>query len=341
VTLRAAVRLLALALTAWAIAGTDVSAQRGAAPDALVAAQAAEQPADDPWGFEEEEEAVPTLGELARTQAPDLLLFGAFAILVMVSFFLKSDRLKVVTLVASVAYLGFYKSQLLSVTNIFALLSMNLPLFSYSMGWYFFAVFSIATTILWGRIYCGRICAFGSLTQLMDRVLPARLRVNVPRSIERRAGYIKYGLLAFVVIYYLTTRDIRIYRAVEPFWMFTLQGSTVMWVGLTVLLVATVFVRNLYCRFLCPVGAFLGLLSNLTVFRIKRWSECSTCRICEKTCEWGAIRGPKIIASECVRCDDCERLYMNKKKCPHWLIIERKEVVMARRSAAAAASGGS
>ena len=97
-----------------------------------------------------------------------------------------------------------------------------------------------------------------------------------------------------------------------------------MWIGLGVLLVATVFVRNLYCRFLCPVGAALGLLSNLTVFRIKRWSECNTCKICEKACEWGAIQGPKIIKSECVRCDDCERLYLDRKKCPHWIIILRK-----------------
>jgi hypothetical protein len=51
----------------------------------------------------------------------------------------------------------------------------------------------------------------------------------------------------------------------------------------------------------------------------------STCKICEKTCEWGAIRGPKIVASECVRCDDCERLYMDQAKCPHWLILKRKE----------------
>ena len=90
------------------------------------------------------------------------------------------------------------------------------------------------------------------------------------------------------------------------------------------LLVATVFVRNLYCRFLCPVGALLGIISNLTVFKIKRWSECKTCKICEKTCEWGAIQGPKIVKSECVRCDDCERLYMDQKKCPHWIIILRK-----------------
>src|SRR5438552_18836129 len=118
--------------------------------------------------------------------------------------------------------------------------------------------------------------------------------------------------------------------------MFSLQAPIGMWVPLGVLLVATVFVRNLYCRFLCPVGAFLGLLSNLTVFRIKRWSECRTCTICEKACEWGAIEGPRIIMSECVRCDDCERLYMDQQKCPHWIIIRRKNELTARRSAAPA-----
>jgi polyferredoxin len=106
--------------------------------------------------------------------------------------------------------------------------------------------------------------------------------------------------------------------------MFGLFGTTGMWIGLAVLLVATVFVRNLYCRFLCPVGAMLGILSNLTVFKIKRWAECNTCKICEKTCEWGAIRGPQIVKSECVRCDDCERLYMDQQKCPHWIILRRK-----------------
>jgi polyferredoxin len=98
-------------------------------------------------------------------------------------------------------------------------------------------------------------------------------------------------------------------------------------------------VRNAYCRFLCPVGAALGILSKLTVFRIKRWSECRHCRICEKACEWGAIRGPEIVLSECVRCDDCERLYEDTTKCPHHLIIIRKSQIMARRSEAPASPG--
>jgi len=65
---------------------------------------------------------------------------------------------------------------------------------------------------------------------------------------------------------------------------------------LAALLVATVFVRNVYCRFLCPVGSFLGLISQVTtVFSINAVKECSSCKICEKACGVGAIQGPKII----------------------------------------------
>jgi polyferredoxin len=145
--------------------------------------------------------------------------------------------------------------------------------------------------------------------------------VEVPKAIERRAGRIKFGLLAAVVIYFLATRDTMVYRYVEPFWMFGLSETTALWIGLGVLLAATVFVRNMYCRFLCPVGATLGLMSLVTLFKNTRWSECGTCRICEKACEWGAIEGPKILVTECVRCDDCERLYADEQKCPHWRIL--------------------
>ena len=262
--------------------------------------------------------------DILGPQALDLLLLTGFVALALVSFFRKSVRLKYVTLVAAVGYMGFWKSRLVSVVDMFAIADLSLPIFKYSLPTYLLWVFAIGSTILWGRLYCGRICAFGALTQLMDPIVPRKMRLEIPVRIEKHANLIKYGLLAGVLAYFLVTRDVSVYRYVEPFWMFGLFGTTGMWIGLAVLLVATVFVRNLYCRFLCPVGAALGLLSNLTVFRIKRWSECNSCKICEKTCEWGAIRGPKIIASECVRCDDCERLYLDQQKCPHWIILRRK-----------------
>jgi NosR/NirI family nitrous oxide reductase transcriptional regulator len=170
----------------------------------------------------------------------------------------------------------------------------------------------------------------------MDALLPPRWRVEVPRTLEKPAARIKYGVLALTLLYFVATSDISIYRYVEPFWMFGMFATTPLWIGLGLLLVATVFVRNLYCRFLCPVGALLGLLSYLTVFRIKRWSECQTCRICQKACQWGAIDGPRSLVTECVRCDDCERLYADEAKCPHWRIIahrEKKKIIPLMASA--------
>ncbi len=280
------------------------------------------QPADA-WGFEEE--AVETWGDLLAAQGVDLALLVAFLIAAYISFHRKSVALKYGVLVAAVAYMGFSKSYLISITNIFSVLDNSWPIFKHNLSWYLFFGFTVVSTVLWGRLYCGRLCAFGAFTQLMDAVLPSAWRIDVPKAIERRASWIKFAVLASVLTYYLVTHNTMVYRYVEPFWMFGLSESVALWAGLSVLLVATVFVRNVYCRFLCPVGATLGIISIISVFKIKRWSECQTCKICEKTCEWGAIQGPKILQTECVRCDDCERVYADEAKCPHWRILDYKK----------------
>jgi len=281
------------------------------------------QPAADPWGFAEV--AVETWAEILRPQSLDLALLVAFLALAVVSFMRKSVPLKLVTFAFAIGYMGFAKSYLISITNIFSALDWNWPVPKYNLAWYLFFGFTVVSTVLWGRLYCGRICAYGALTQALDVMLPARWRFEVPKAIEKRASFIKFGLLAALLGYYLLTHDLLIYQYVEPFWMFGMFGTTIMWSMLVVLLAVTVVVRNVYCRFLCPVGAALGLMSYLTVFKIKRWSECNTCKMCQKTCQWGAIEGPRILVTECVRCDDCERLYADTAKCPHWRIIEYNE----------------
>ena len=275
----------------------------------------------------DEAESAALLDADAAVDVAALALVLAFAVF---SFVRKDDRLKVASLVLSVAYLGFVKASLVSVVDIFGAMRGGLPAWTDGQAYYLLIGFTLASTVLWGRLYCGRICAFGALTQLMDRVVPVRLRVEPPAWLDRRLIYLKYGVLAAAVLYVLAGGDTLVYRYIEPFWMFTLSGSVLMWTLLAGLLLATVFVRNLYCRYLCAVGAGLGLLSNLTVFRIKRWRECDTCKLCEKTCEWGAIDGPKILVSECVRCDDCERLYADEDRCPHWLIQKRAAARAAR-----------
>lgn len=275
----------------------------------------------DPWGFDEA--PVETWADVLAPQWVDLVLLTSVLVLAGVSFARKSRPLKFAAFAAAVGYLGFARSYLLSITTIFGLLDWNLPIVRYNLAWYLFFGAAVVSTMLWGRLYCGRLCAYGALTQALDAVLPARWRVSLPRPVEARASAIKYVVLAGVVAYYLATRDLLVYRYVEPFWMFGLAGTPAMWVGLGLLLAATAFVRNLYCRFLCPVGAALGLLSMLTLLRIKRWPECRHCRICQKACQWGAIEGPHVLVRECVRCDDCERLWADTARCPHHIIAAR------------------
>lgn len=299
-------------------------------------ARAQPESAGSGWNFDDLELDPPAFWQIAGDQSWEIGLNAAFAVLAMVSFFKKSVPLKYVTLVAAVLYLGVYKSQLLSIVNVYGALSEgaqllgadgsgSLPPFVYSLAWYAFAIFAVVTTLLWGRIYCGRVCAFGAFTQLLDAVVPRRWQLEIPQTIEQRASYIKYAILGGALILFFATGEIGFYRYIEPFWMFTFDATIALWALLCILLVASVFVRNLYCRFLCPLGAALGLLSTLSIFRIKRWSECSQCRLCEKECEWGAIRNRKIVMTECVRCDDCERLYDDQARCPHWLLDAKRE----------------
>jgi NosR/NirI family transcriptional regulator, nitrous oxide reductase regulator len=312
-------RLLLLFVLLLAATARPVDAWQPPAPDGAAAAEA------DPWGFEDEEQ-VETWQDVLRPQIPDIAATTAFLGFALFSFFRKSRALKYIALALSVAYLGVYKSQLVSITDVFRMTDGSLPELQRNITWYLFTGFTFVSTVIWGRVYCGRICAFGAFTQLMDAVLPKKLRIEPPLWLERRASLIKYGILATVLVYYFVTKDTPIYRYVEPFWMFTFSANAVLWTLLGLLLTATIVVRNMYCRFLCPLGATLGIISQVTtVLPIKRWSECKSCKICEKACEWGAIEGPKIIKSECVRCDDCERIYHDKKSCVHHLMITKKE----------------
>src|SRR5262249_4914669 len=119
-------------------------------------------------------EPIESWRDILGPQALDLAVLAAFIALALVSFFRRSERLKIVTLVAAVGYMGFMKSPLVSIVDIFGALDRTLPVFKYSLAWYLFTGFTVVSTVLWGRLYCGRICAFGSLTQLLDTVVPKR-----------------------------------------------------------------------------------------------------------------------------------------------------------------------
>ena len=63
-----------------------------------------------------------------------------------------------------------------------------------------------------------------------------------------------------------------------------------------------------WCRYLCPLGALLGLLSKLSMIRPKPGATCNRCGVCAGICRLEAIeprRKYEVIASECTVCLDC------------------------------------
>ena len=176
-------------------------------------------------------------------------------------------------------------------------------------------------TAVWGRFFCGFICSFGALQDLLwlgGRHLP--FRPVFSQKVDRVLKYLKYAVLLFIVIGVWTfgiTGD----TVWSPWTIFGMYASP--WKGvpsqamflsvggllLLLTIIGSLLIERFFCKYLCPLGALFTLASHFRVFKLKRDSaSCSgSCRVCSRKCSMSIplYQYDKVRSGECIDCMKC------------------------------------
>ena len=151
----------------------------------------------------------------------------------------------------------------------------------------FFAL-PLLVTLFFGRTFCAAVCPLGAVQELT-----AVKSVRVPGWLDQSLGLIPFIYLGAAVLFAATGTAFLICRYDPYVAFFRLNGNANLVLFGMLLLGIGLFVGRPYCRYLCPYGALLGLLS-----RFSRWhvsippDKCINCRLCEDVCPYGAIDPP-------------------------------------------------
>jgi ferredoxin len=154
-----------------------------------------------------------------------------------------------------------------------------------------FFLMPLIFTLFFGRTFCAAICPLGAVQELVA-VRP----VQTPAWLDHVLGLLAYVYLGAAVLFTVTGTAFVICRY-DPFvGLFRLSASANMLILGACFLVVGMFVGRPYCRYLCPYGAILGLLSKVSKWHVQIPPDrCIQCRLCEEACPYGAIREPTVV----------------------------------------------
>ena len=238
-----------------------------------------------------------------------LLVFMATATIIIKNSLGKYRR---IILIASVAALGFYLGGFLcpltAIQNLFI---------KWQTGYLLLFLTVFISALIAGRVFCGYICPFGALQELLHL---KRISLTIPPAWNRYLNKVKYVLLVYLLVRIIVTGQVTL-LGYTPFKVLFAWGGTPLSIGLSIALaILSLIIYRPFCRYLCPLGAFLALISRLSLFKIRFNSNCVNCLLCQKVCKSGAITGrpPRIDSSECILCGQC------LEKCPKKAIITEK-----------------
>ncbi len=188
----------------------------------------------------------------------------------------------------------------------------------HAAGFFLFVSFLIISFVF-RKSFCSWLCPVGTVSEYLWKFGRHTFRRNfqLPRWADIALRSLKYILLSFFAYAvasmsvgaiaqflgssYALVVDVRMLN------FFRYPGGTTAFVVLG-LVIASIFVQNFWCRYLCPYGAFLGLASLFSPARITRnLGTCIDCAKCAKACP-STLPVDKLVqirSAECTGCLEC------------------------------------
>jgi polyferredoxin len=180
----------------------------------------------------------------------------------------------------------------------------------------------IATAWLFRRAACSWLCPIGMVSEYLGK-LGIKIRhgktVHVPKWLDRTLIGIKYVLTVVILLMLFgapvaALRDFmsQSFYATSDYglWHVYAQNFAVASIIIGAILVASTFVKSVWCRYVCPYGALQGLFGLISpVVLAKDQETCTSCGACSRACPNAVdVAGAKksaVVSAECMGCGSC------------------------------------
>ncbi len=233
-----------------------------------------------------------------------LLIFSAVGFLIRG----KSAKrwIRYVSLMVSAAIIGFYFANCIAGPGQFQDIFLKAGKFSSNIPFYVRVFVLMLSTLVFGALFCGWVCPMGGIQEFLYR---RNIGIKMPPKLDSALRYLRYFILAFLVVVPLLIIGKKICN-LNPFRVaFNLSGSLYLVIAFGVIALASLFIYRPWCRYLCPFGALLSLLSKISFWKIRIDEEkCVKCKICVAKCPMDAVNMedyPRISDGKCIRCLEC------------------------------------
>ena len=191
-------------------------------------------------------------------------------------YYKKNKVLQTLMHLSALVLIGFYLNLSISITNLGSVLQGYFPNMYDHLVWYILIIGVLAVALIFGKnIYCYRICPFYAVQWLSNKISGINLRPD--QKIGAMAKYVSGVLLwASLLVGFLTATPSS--GSYEPFaTMFSFDGEGVQWFILPAIFFSSFFIKDVFCRYYCPVGGFMKFVIREVrqpIFKqIKQWQN--------------------------------------------------------------------